>query len=193
MDFKKRINNKELLRLIIVFGTMAWCLRVKIQPRLFVWFPHDYDCLCGNVNHFQMVAAALARRRNDEVPCGRRPIKQNRSRNNLMKPKVILSHNGACGDRSHSLTLMFLLLGVCCNSSGAWANDREEFIVAEHQAFVLKPPVSTRIDGPLPWVWYAPTLGRRHPNRDEQWMIDRLHAAGIALAGIDVSDRKSVV
>lgn len=105
-----------------------------------------------------------------------------------MKSKVILFQSGACGDRSRSLILMFVLLGVCCNSSGARANDREDFVVAEHQAFVLKPPVSTRIDGPLPWVWYAPTLGRRHPNRDEQWMIDRLHAAGIALAGIDVSE-----
>ena len=40
----------------------------------------------------------------------------------------------------------------------------------------------------MPWVWYAPTLDRRHPNRDEQWMFDRLHAAGIAVAGVDVGE-----
>lgn len=76
MDFEKRINKKEVLRLIIVFGTMVWCLRVKVQSRLFVWLPHDYDCSSGNAHHFPMVAAALARRRNDEVPCGMRSKKR---------------------------------------------------------------------------------------------------------------------
>ena len=54
--------------------------------------------------------------------------------------------------------------------------------------FVIMPPQAQRVAGPVPWVWYAPTLGNRHPNRDEQWMIDRLHGAGIAIAGIDVGE-----
>ena len=65
---------------------------------------------------------------------------------------------------------------------------RQEFSVDAHRAFVLEPPRSARVEGAMPWVWYAPTLGNRHPNRDEQWMIDRLHAAGIAIAGIDVGE-----
>ena len=65
---------------------------------------------------------------------------------------------------------------------------KQSFNVDTHRAFVLEPPKSSRIEGAMPWVWYAPTLGNRHPNRDEQWMIDRLHAAGIAIAGVDVGE-----
>lgn len=68
------------------------------------------------------------------------------------------------------------------------AAEREVFQVDDNDAFVIMPPVATRVKGPTPWVWYAPTLGKRLPGRDEQWMIDRLHSAGIALAGIDVGE-----
>ncbi len=40
----------------------------------------------------------------------------------------------------------------------------------------------------MPWVWYAPTLGRGLPGGAEQWMFERLHHAGIAIAGIDVGE-----
>jgi len=75
-----------------------------------------------------------------------------------------------------------------CNWTLAQSGDRRTFTVADHRAFVLEPPKSARVEGTMPWVWYAPTLGKRHPNRDEQWMIDRLHAAGIAIAGVDVGE-----
>jgi pimeloyl-ACP methyl ester carboxylesterase len=68
------------------------------------------------------------------------------------------------------------------------AIEREDVEVAGHKAFVIEPSPSSRVEGPMPWVWYAPTLGRRHPSRDEDWMFQRLHAAGIAVAGIDVGE-----
>lgn len=42
--------------------------------------------------------------------------------------------------------------------------------------------------GPIPWVWYAPTLGNGLPGRHEAWMFNRLHEKGIAIAGIDVGE-----
>jgi pimeloyl-ACP methyl ester carboxylesterase len=86
-----------------------------------------------------------------------------------------------------------LLTALSCVVS-AWgpelasAAEREEFQIGDNKAFVIMPPEAARLKGPAPWVWYAPTLGKRHPSRDEQWMIDRLHSAGIALAGIDVGE-----
>ena len=65
--------------------------------------------------------------------------------------------------------------------------ERETFTVADHKAFVLEPPQAARREGPMPWVWYAPTLGR-HPGREENWMFKRFHKAGIAIAGIDVGE-----
>ena len=85
------------------------------------------------------------------------------------------------------------LVAVSFVGMGMWpeallSGEREEFQVGKHKGFVIMPPLTARVEGPTPWVWYAPTLGRRHPNSDEQWMIDRLHAAGIALAGVDVGE-----
>jgi pimeloyl-ACP methyl ester carboxylesterase len=40
---------------------------------------------------------------------------------------------------------------------------------------------------PLPWVWYAPTLPA-YPAEEERWMFERLLAAGIGIAGIDVGE-----
>ncbi len=70
----------------------------------------------------------------------------------------------------------------------AQVGERESITIEGHQGFVHEPPKENRVDGPMPWVWYAPTLGNRHPNADEKWMFDRLHAAGIAIAGIDVGE-----
>lgn len=55
------------------------------------------------------------------------------------------------------------------------------------QAFVLEPPLAAQRDGPMPWVWYAPTLPS-YPGAAEGWMFDRLLASGIAIAGIDVGE-----
>ncbi len=91
-------------------------------------------------------------------------------------------------NRTICLALIGLLSATLCSLTPAKAADRQTFSVADHQAFVLKPRESAWIEGPMPWVWYAPTLGNRHPNRDEQWMFDRLHAMGIAVAGVDVGE-----
>ena len=55
------------------------------------------------------------------------------------------------------------------------------------RAFVMEPPPSMRRPGPMPWVWYAPTLARL-PGQAENWMFERFQRAGIAIAGIDVGE-----
>ncbi|MEC9091949.1 MAG: sialate O-acetylesterase [Planctomycetota bacterium] len=63
---------------------------------------------------------------------------------------------------------------------------RKKFQVAGQPAFVLIPKKSTKPS--QGWVWYAPTLGNHLPGPAEQWMFDRFHQAGIAVAGIDVGE-----
>ena len=89
-------------------------------------------------------------------------------------------HNG--------LLLIVLLLATLCGQTSVNADDRQTFSVGDHKAFVLTPPASARTERPMPWVWYAPTLENSLPSGDEQWMFDRLHAAGIAIAGVDVGE-----
>ena len=92
--------------------------------------------------------------------------------------------------RIRTARLFMLVMLATALRSATWAEtpQRQTLTVANHQAFVLEPPMSLRIDGPMPWVWYAPTLGRHLPGGAEQWMFDRLHAAGIAIAGVDVGE-----
>ncbi|MBM79229.1 MAG: hypothetical protein CMJ78_01390 [Planctomycetaceae bacterium] len=85
------------------------------------------------------------------------------------------------------LALISLLSTTLCGQTTN-AADRENFTVADHPAFVLEPPESSRVDGPMPWVWYAPTLGKGLPGGAGKWMFERLHAAGIAIAGVDVGE-----
>lgn len=63
----------------------------------------------------------------------------------------------------------------------------ETFTVAGCVAFVIEPEEIDRREGPMPWVWYAPTL-RGLPGGEEGWMFDRLLSEGIAIAGIDVGE-----
>ncbi|MFN3168249.1 MAG: alpha/beta hydrolase family protein [Phycisphaeraceae bacterium] len=65
---------------------------------------------------------------------------------------------------------------------------RDTFELDGHRAFVLAPNQSAQTDTGKPWVWYAPTLGKRLPGPEEGWMFERLHAKGIAIAGIDVGE-----
>ena len=88
--------------------------------------------------------------------------------------------------RTVGLVSVILLSTIVCNSAIAQLSGRQAFTVVGHRAFVLEPPKASRIKGPMPWVWYAPTFDKRLPNRSEKWMIDRLHAEGIAVAGVDV-------
>lgn len=62
----------------------------------------------------------------------------------------------------------------------------EVFLVEGRTAFVILPPAKPA-DGPIPWVWYAPTLPNL-PGDAEKWMFERFTRAGIAIAGIDVGE-----
>jgi len=53
-------------------------------------------------------------------------------------------------------------------------------------AFVIEPVAAAA--GPRSWVWYAPTLGSGLPGKQETWMFQRLLAAGVAIAGVDVGE-----
>jgi len=63
----------------------------------------------------------------------------------------------------------------------------EVFAADGRTAFVIEPPESALRKGPMPWVWYAPTL-QGLPGGAEKWMFDRFLAAGVAIAGIDVGE-----
>ena len=62
----------------------------------------------------------------------------------------------------------------------------EIFVVEGRTAFVILPKTAAD-DGPVPWVWYAPTLPNL-PNAAEKWMFERFLAKGIAVAGVDVGE-----
>jgi hypothetical protein len=72
------------------------------------------------------------------------------------------------------------------SASGRAAPQREDFKVGQSQAFVIMPGVKKT--GPVPWVLYAPTLGKGLPGDAEKWMFERFLAAGIAIAGVDVGE-----
>lgn len=92
------------------------------------------------------------------------------------------------------LRLWFVLLVLLLTAAPVTAQNeviptkRQSFDVAGHKAFVIEPPETKRGKGPLPWVWFAPTLGNRYPGNNEQWMFQRFLQAGIAIAGIDVGE-----
>lgn len=86
-----------------------------------------------------------------------------------------------------------LLLFACLTlligrTTFAQFDKRQSFQVAKHNAFLIEAPQANRVKGATPWVWYAPTFKDRLPSRDEKWMIDRLNAKGIAIAGVDVGE-----
>lgn len=89
--------------------------------------------------------------------------------------------------RDPLMLLLIALLGL------AWAGpaspaQREDFKLGDNHAFVIQPDKPAEVDGRKPWVWYAPTFHKRLPGQEEQWMFDRLDAAGIAVAGVDVGE-----
>ena len=64
--------------------------------------------------------------------------------------------------------------------------ERKAFEVDGRPAFIIAP--AKKLDGPTPWVLYAPTLGRGLPGGAEHWMFRQWLAAGIAIAGVDVGE-----
>ncbi len=53
-------------------------------------------------------------------------------------------------------------------------------------AFLMRPR-GKKPSAPMPWVWYAPTIGGQ-PRPAHVWMFRRFLAKGIAIAGIDVGE-----
>lgn len=62
----------------------------------------------------------------------------------------------------------------------------ELLLVAERPTFII-PGKTDATAREKPWVWYAPTLPNL-PGKEEAWMFTQLRDAGIAIAGIDVSE-----
>ena len=90
-----------------------------------------------------------------------------------------------------SVLLLLILLPLAHaeeNLPTAVIPPRETFEIAGQPAFVILPSVDDRQPGPLPWVWYAPTLGKNLPGKLEVWMFSRFLKQGIAIAGIDVGE-----
>jgi sialidase-1 len=87
--------------------------------------------------------------------------------------------------------LVIVLFPVLVQTAGAQSKTLprpgEVFHVDGRTAFLIEPPVSARHEGPLPLVWYAPTL-EGLPGEEETWKFDRFLAAGIAIGGIDVGE-----
>ena len=63
----------------------------------------------------------------------------------------------------------------------------ELFALQGRPCFTIEPEASNRRKGPMPWVFYAPTL-KPYPGSAERWMTERFLAKGVALAGIDVGE-----
>ena len=59
------------------------------------------------------------------------------------------------------------------------------FEVGGREAFLIAPGNPAK--GPVPWVWYAPTL-KPLPGPEERWMIQKFLDAGVAVAGVDVGE-----
>jgi predicted esterase len=85
-----------------------------------------------------------------------------------------------------------LLLNACLNQIHAGDKmltlEGDTFDIQGHTAFLIMPPEAKSRTTPTPWVWYAPTLLPKHPNKSEKWMFDQWLDQGIAIAGIDVGE-----
>jgi len=84
--------------------------------------------------------------------------------------------------------IVFTLLSSLCVAQETNALSlRTNIMVNDHRAFTIIP-ADLDPDEPIPWVWYAPTLGNGLPGQHEIWMFNRLYTNGIAIAGIDVGE-----
>ncbi|MFH1568660.1 MAG: hypothetical protein ABIL09_11740, partial [Gemmatimonadota bacterium] len=73
--------------------------------------------------------------------------------------------------------------------STQFGTGRLDFAVGQWQGFILEPTGETRPSHP--WVWYAPTFVNDTyplPKELHAWYIERLLAAGITVAGVDVGE-----
>lgn len=67
--------------------------------------------------------------------------------------------------------------------------DLLEFEVDGAKAFLLLPRATKPDSASRSWVWFAPYVQQAsQPDQHERWIFERLIAAGIAVAGIDVGE-----
>lgn len=109
-------------------------------------------------------------------------------------PEVVIARTAAPA----AAALLAILLAACASPPPAEPRPLppkrlpvagERFWVGEHAAFAIAPQRATDA-GERPsvrWVLYAPTLAP-YPDDNEVWLIDRLLASGIGVAGIDVGE-----
>jgi len=86
------------------------------------------------------------------------------------------------------LSLLAVITSAEEGDTPSAGTQRELFQVAEHRAFVIMPKDEFRKEGPVPWIWYAPTLGDVYPREQEYWMFNHFLKEGIAIAGIDAGE-----
>lgn len=97
-------------------------------------------------------------------------------------------------DRISRFLRYILIIVVCfavCDSAFAVSKatmpvDGEIFQVDGHTAFLIMPKKIIP-DAAVPWVFYAPTIGKL-PNIEEKWMFEQFVDNGIAIAGVDVGE-----
>ncbi|MFA6109304.1 MAG: hypothetical protein WDA75_11105 [Candidatus Latescibacterota bacterium] len=73
--------------------------------------------------------------------------------------------------------------------SRQFGTERIDFTADRWNGFILRP--TTAPVGPRPWVWYAPTFINDTyplPKQLHAWYVERLLAAGIHVAGVDVGE-----
>lgn len=95
--------------------------------------------------------------------------------------------NARPGPALAALASLSILAGAASAQDKQLPVPGEVFSVGGRTAFAIEPAPAARPEGPLPWVWYAPTLPGL-PAAEEAWMFERLLAAGVAVAGIDVGE-----
>jgi fermentation-respiration switch protein FrsA (DUF1100 family) len=96
--------------------------------------------------------------------------------------------------------VVVLALGLVCGQAVAagslptptpapkqdFGGKRTDFAFAGGQAFVISP-TSPAEDGSKPWIWYSPTISR-HPGAYLSWLMQRLLAKGLYVAGLNVGE-----
>lgn len=70
----------------------------------------------------------------------------------------------------------------------SYGGERHVFEVAGCRAFVVLP-TQAKAGAKTPWVWYAPAIkSLPYPNARLGWLFNRLIAAGVAVAGVEVGE-----
>jgi pimeloyl-ACP methyl ester carboxylesterase len=96
------------------------------------------------------------------------------------------------GLRSGAVALLLLAILSCPapNCFGEplqYGGTRENLRVEGRIGFVILD-ASVEVEGPRPWVWYAPTFIGQNPGAENAWICERLVAKGYAIAGVDVGE-----